>query len=346
MDKKPKVTVLMPVYNGEKYLCEAMDSILNQTFTDFEFLIINDGSTDNSVRIIESYQDPRIRLVHNERNIHLIRTLNKGLELAKGEYVARMDCDDISHPERLKKQVQFMDEHLEVGVCGTWVDMFSDPTGESSIWYSPIDSEELKIHLLFETALAHPSVLLRLSSLNRYNLSYAPEDLYAEDYGLWVRCSCFFPMCNIPEALVRYRINSMGITQTHRCEQKKSVTGIRRRYLSMLGINANDLELEIHNHIAENGCMDMGGLGILKHWFQKLYEANTNVSFFSEPLFSEFLCDRWLLIWRSQKKLNLQIAKLFNDTPDFLRERIKTVKRFEFSMKCFRRQFLKRHKNC
>src|SRR4030067_2802339 len=106
----PKVTVLMSVYNGEKYLEKAINSILNQTFTDFEFLIVNDGSTDGSVKIIESYNDHRIRLVHNEANIGLINSLNKGLDLAQGEYVARMDCDDISLTERLPKKVSFLEK--------------------------------------------------------------------------------------------------------------------------------------------------------------------------------------------------------------------------------------------
>ena len=106
---EPMVTVLMSVYNGEKFLKEAMDSILTQTFTDFEFLIINDGSTDNSVKIIESYNDSRIRLINNEKNLKLIASLNKGISLARGKYIARMDCDDISSPMRLEKEVDFLE---------------------------------------------------------------------------------------------------------------------------------------------------------------------------------------------------------------------------------------------
>ena len=117
----PLVTVLMPVYNGEKYLKEAIESILNQTFKDFEFLIINDGSTDNSVKIIQSFNDLRIRLIHNESNIGLIKTLNKGLKLSNGKYIARMDCDDVSLPKRLSVQINFMEKHPEIGVCGSWV---------------------------------------------------------------------------------------------------------------------------------------------------------------------------------------------------------------------------------
>src|SRR5580698_9685158 len=107
----PKVTVLMPVYNGEKYIKEALESILQQTFIDFEFLIINDGSTDNSVSIIKSFNDNRIRLIHNEKNSGLVYSLNKGIGLSNGEYIARMDCDDVSIPERLEKQVGFLNSN-------------------------------------------------------------------------------------------------------------------------------------------------------------------------------------------------------------------------------------------
>ena len=118
------VTVLMPVYNGEMYLREAIDSILHQTFTDFEFLIINDGSTDNSETIILSYDDSRIRYEKNDSNLKLIATLNKGIELAKGKYIVRMDADDISIPDRIEKQVAFLEKNPDVGICGSWFTAF------------------------------------------------------------------------------------------------------------------------------------------------------------------------------------------------------------------------------
>ena len=114
----------MTVHNGEKHLSEAIDGILNQTFKDFEFLVIDDGSTDGSADIIQSYKDVRIRFISNGKNLSVPVSLNMGLNLARGEYIARMDCDDISLPQRLEKQVQFMDANPEVGVCGTWLETF------------------------------------------------------------------------------------------------------------------------------------------------------------------------------------------------------------------------------
>src|SRR2546423_6687976 len=117
---RPRVSVLMPVYDVAKYLREAIDSILGQTFTDFEFIIIDDASTDRSAEIINSYNDPRIRFIQNEKNVGLIATLNRGLDLAYGEYLARMDQDDVSLPERLAKQVAFMETASDVAASGTW----------------------------------------------------------------------------------------------------------------------------------------------------------------------------------------------------------------------------------
>ena len=115
----PKVTLLMSVFNGQSYLKEAIESILNQTFEDFEFLIINDASKDNSLRIIQSFDDSRIKLVHNSDNIGLTKSLNKGIDLAKGEFIARMDCDDISLPERLSMQVSFIDKNPDIGILSS-----------------------------------------------------------------------------------------------------------------------------------------------------------------------------------------------------------------------------------
>ena len=152
--KQAQVTVLMPVYNAEQYLREAIGSILHQTFTDFEFIIINDGSTDRSEEIIKSYTDTRIRYYKNESNLKLIATLNKGFDLAGGKYIARMDADDISLPNRLQLQFELMEKNPEVGLCGTWFENFTEeePTGVAK--YSP-DHETICFTHLYQIHLSH-----------------------------------------------------------------------------------------------------------------------------------------------------------------------------------------------
>jgi glycosyltransferase involved in cell wall biosynthesis len=220
---KPKVTVLMPVYNGARFLAEAMESILGQTFADFEFLIINDGSTDDSLEIIHSFQDLRINQVNNGRNMGLIYTLNRGIDLAQGEYIARMDCDDISLPKRLERQVAFMDQHPEMGVCGTWAEFVNPPGG---YWF-PSDHESIVAGLQFTCWLVHPSIIFRASILREHHLYYNPAYQHAEDLDLWFRMSKVTRLANVPEVLLKYRIHPDQISQKFSSEQQATAAQIR-----------------------------------------------------------------------------------------------------------------------
>ena len=166
----PLVTVLMAVYNGEKYLREAIESMLNQSYTNFEFLIINDGSTDSTEEIILSYRDERIRHMKNEQNIKLIASLNKGLDLAEGKYIARMDADDVSLPERLAKQVDFMERNLEYGLLGTWVKTLGLNPDKEIHFKSGHD--EIRFELFFHNYLHHPTVMFRKEIIKKNNLKY------------------------------------------------------------------------------------------------------------------------------------------------------------------------------
>ncbi|MFT5919102.1 MAG: glycosyltransferase involved in cell wall biosynthesis, partial [Granulosicoccus sp.] len=147
MNEIPLVTVLLPVYNAEKFLEQAIRSVLDQTFTEFEFLIINDGSTDRSEEIIVSFNDSRIRYIKNETNLKLIKTLNKGIEFASGKYIARMDADDISLPTRFEQQVALLEKQPEIGVCGTNCIIFTTKGEESPSQYAS-DNDEIKFNML------------------------------------------------------------------------------------------------------------------------------------------------------------------------------------------------------
>lgn len=208
---KYKVSVLMPVYNAAPYLREAIDSILSQTFADFEFLIINDGSTDTSEGIIKSYQDSRIRYLKNAQNLGLVNTLNLGLEAAQGEYIARMDADDISLPTRFARQVAYMDQHPQVGACGTAYRYFGEV---NEIKWLPSDHREAFTLLSSTSCLGHPTSLIRRSILHRYQIRYEKEYEYAEDYALWVRIGQVSHLCSLPELLLLYRWHEHNKSKT------------------------------------------------------------------------------------------------------------------------------------
>lgn len=216
----PMISVVMPVYNAEKYVAEAIESILNQSYGNFEFIIIDDCSTDSSYEILQSYaaKDPRIKLFKNEVNSKLPKTLNFGISQATGKYIARMDADDISLPARFAKQVAFMDANPEVGVCGTWFKLFDEniKLAKSERCY-PSDPERFKLNMLFvECSMAHPSAMIRKSIFQNnqpYEFDYISK---AEDYELWcrlIRRGILFT--NLPEFLFYYRVTPSQISQVY-----------------------------------------------------------------------------------------------------------------------------------
>ena len=183
----PKVSVILPVYNAEKYLKEAIDSILNQTFTDFELLLINDGSTDGSEQIIQSYKDGRIVSISNNVNNGLIYSLNRAIDIANGEYIARMDADDISLPERLERQISYLEEN-EVAILATTVKLIDENGNALPDWIDDIQNirpQEIKNFLSKDNCLAHPTVMGRSSVFKKYRYNYTQK--YSEDYDLWLR---------------------------------------------------------------------------------------------------------------------------------------------------------------
>ncbi|MEG7862607.1 glycosyltransferase family A protein [Bacillus mobilis] len=232
----PEITVLMPVYNAEKYLKDAIDSILNQTFKDFELLIINDGSTDKSVEIINSYKDPRINLINNEKNLKLIDTLNKGIKLASGKYIARMDSDDISHPRRLELQLRVMDMDPEIAVCGTGMSIIGKKISRP---FLITGTNAIKNFLFVKNCMIHPSVMFRTSILSKEGYLYNKDSLHVEDYELFQKISRKYKIVNLKKALLHYRLSPTGISRIHAEEQENRVAELSFQVLSKIGIEFN-----------------------------------------------------------------------------------------------------------
>lgn len=230
----PEITVLMPVYNASEYIRETIDSVLSQTFKDFEFLIINDGSTDNSEEIIKSYSDSRIRLVNNEKNMRLIATLNKGIELAKGKYIARMDADDICLPTRLEKQYKVMEEDPAIALCGTGIKMMGKKFFQPIVLSNP---KTIRNVMRAFNVFFHPTVMFRKSVLIENGYRYNPDYIHAEDYQLFQLMSEKHKLINIDEALLLYRLSPGGISRVHNTEQQAMTYRITTEALQRAGIN-------------------------------------------------------------------------------------------------------------
>jgi glycosyltransferase involved in cell wall biosynthesis len=293
---KPTISVLMPVYNGEKYLREAVDSILEQTFRDFEFLIINDGSTDHTMSVLGSYSDPRIRIINHKRNLGIVKRLNEGICESKGKYIARMDSDDISLPDRLAQQADFMDENRNIAVCGSFVKVFGN--SKRAIWKVPTDHEKIKSLMLFHAAINHPTVLIRTSVLRNHHLYYDPSMKESEDYDLWVRIMNYSKVANLPKALLGRRIHSDHKNNRDRDERiSRWANKIRHHLLRELGVNPNKKELAIHDDICGwHFRPDLNFINASEAWLTKLAEQNRISNIYHEPDFSEMLANKWFLI--------------------------------------------------
>ncbi|MCK5184343.1 MAG: glycosyltransferase [Candidatus Heimdallarchaeota archaeon] len=314
--KTPLVTVLMPVYNGEKYLAEAIDSILQQEFTDFEFLIIDGTSTDNSVKIIKEYTDSRIRLIFRDKNSPgFASALNHGLALSRGKYIARMDCDDISYPDRLQKQIDFMDENKKVGVCGTWIiELIERKLGK--VHKYPTSFDEIKVSLFFSSPLGHPSVMIRNSMFKENNLFYNTEFLYGEDFDLWNRCAEHFQLANLPEILLTYRKLSTSLYHTMVKKHPEQLKLIYKRNLSYLKIDLNEKNYQYHKILIRPCYLeDRKIIENVNLWILRIYKTNLKEKKYPLKLFNQYLANNWFRICFKSKRLGFWTWKTFWKSP-------------------------------
>lgn len=219
----PKVSVLMPVYKtNEKYLSEAILSILNQTFTDFEFLILDDCPEDSREDVVRLYDDKRIKYFKNETNLGITKSRNKLIDMAKGEYLAIFDHDDISLPERLKKQVEYLDSHLDVGVVGCKIKTLI----RQKVSKNPTNDVDIKLALMRICAVSHSAAMIRKSVLIKNKICYEEEFSPSEDYALWCRLIPFTKFHNLDEVLFHYRDHNENTTHKQKDKMYKTALAI------------------------------------------------------------------------------------------------------------------------
>ena len=244
MPRKPLVTVLMSVHNDARFLPESVDSILAQSLTDFEFLIIDDGSTDGSCELLRRVRDPRVRLLRNPCNLGLTRSLNHGLAASAGQFVARMDADDVATPDRLARQVGFLREHPEVGIVGSsrWL---IDEDGRE-VARVPALADHLRIlwKCLLGNPFTHPAVMIRKGVLDTHGLRYDEAFRTSQDYELWSRMLAVTRGANVADPLLRYRLRE-GISRVHKAEQLRNHDQIAaasiRRFVPGLGMTDDEV---------------------------------------------------------------------------------------------------------
>jgi glycosyltransferase involved in cell wall biosynthesis len=265
-----KVTVLMTAYNEEKHIRKSINSILSQSFSDFELIIVDDCSTDATVAIINSYKDPRIRLHKNKKNLGCSLSSNKGLKLATGTYVARQDADDVSKKNRLSVQVLFMENNPEVGLCGSWLRyMYSHVKRKG-----PTTPEETKARLFFQNVMSHPTVMFRKSVFEKNNILYNPDYLIAHDYDIFCIISQKTEVTNIGKTLLKYRYHKNSISLQKRSRTLDEFREIRLLQLANLNITPSKEEGELHALLLGDTLVEPGKKKAVLDWANKLKLAN------------------------------------------------------------------------
>jgi len=289
----------MPVHNAAEHLAEAIESFAKQTFGDFEFLIIDDGSTDASEQIIAAYaeRDQRIRMVHNNVNHGLTNCLNQGLTLARGEYIARMDGDDVSLAERLERQVAFLAANRRVGVCGTWVQTIGEFGGRVERY--PTSNADIRCQLLFGDVLAHPSVMIRRSLLAEHGLTYNPTFQYAQDYDLWVRIGEHAELANIPHVLLHYRLHRQQVGRLQQEAQLQAAARVQLAQLERLGLQPTEAEQALHEAISYSRFEPTRRfIDAAELWLCQILEANRQAGRYAEAALAQAIGMRWYTICR------------------------------------------------
>lgn len=277
MNKQISVSVIMATYNTPvPMLKEAVDSILNQTFKDFEFLIIDDGSTDNSVSYLDKIKDPRVRIIRNPKNVGITKSLNIGLREAKGRYIARMDADDVSLPERLQKEFDYMETHPDVIVCGTRIGTI-DETGRvlSLSPQRPHDMEDYRVRMLFQNpGPIHPTAFFNNDMLQDNNITYNEELIHAQDYGMWETVCHYGTVYTLDDVLLYRRKHEGQISSARRGVQMKCDKITLKKILTELLGEVTDEEVDFHYTYSGGYFPDVTMNEDVAAWYNRLLKAN------------------------------------------------------------------------
>ncbi len=333
--KTPKVSVIMPLYNTEKYVREAIQSILDQSFTDFELIIIDDASTDGSRDIVKSFNDPRIIFIENKLKGTIVKSRNQGLEMSRGEYIAPLDSDDIASKNRLAVEVDFLDKNPEFGLVGGNVEVIDSNSNKTGVkWEEKIPSEKIPVRLLFGNCFSQSAVMFRKKAVpeNGYNK-------YSEDYDMWIRITKTWKAVNLSKLLLQYRVHNTSSTARTKPELIQAVNQVKLAQLKDFGVDATNEELDTHiNNFGYAAEVDTTKKFIDKRekWLKKLSEINRLNNRYPERIFDEVMAEQFLHSLSSNARLGLYSWSKFWNSPlsKKLNKKEKWLSLLKFFIKC------------
>lgn len=310
----PLISIVLPVFNQQDYIKECVDSLLTQTYASFELIIINDACTDNTIQVLNTFRDPRIVIIHNERNLGLAACVNLGIVISKGDFIARMDSDDIAFPERLEKQVNYMLLNPSISILGTAM---------QSIGYSnylhqfPLTHQSCKAHLLFNVCFGHPTVMFRKSVFNSPENYYFEElQQYSEEYELWCRLVDKVCFANLPDTLLYYRTFDDNTKKEATQKRKNNSFAIRSKFIRIqLGVIDKTVH-QIHDSVSNlEKARNYNQLLEWVAWLDKIMEINQISNNFAQHELKLVLLNRQfeLHYWNSQLGLLTWIKSILQN---------------------------------
>jgi len=306
----PALSVIIPVYNAGQYLADAIGSVLRQTFSDFELIVINDGSTDNSKEVIATFNDKRIRYLENKKNLGIVYSRNRGIKEATGDFVGMVDADDVVYHDKFEKQISFLTKNPEFGMVGSWV-KFIDNKGNrlSGKWKLNAPPQKIPSIMLFNNYFVQSAVLYRKDCLRNYSFTNGFE--IGEDYLIWYQILKRFKSWNLPEYLMDYRVHQESITKRKndlRLEMDKKIFKIQ---LKDLGIDATGRELDLHLLIKEGTPIeDVKTLLEIESWLKKIVGCNQSNQVYNKRYLAQVVANRWLKVCSKTKIFSLEKARI------------------------------------
>lgn len=302
---KPEVSVVMAVYNGEAYVRDAIQSILDQTLADFELIVVDDGSTDRTGEVLSAFNDSRIKIFRNEHNLGITKTRNRATSEARGNFIAVLDSDDLADRARLSTQLAFLRRNVSHAMVASWAEYVQEdgsPAWGMPIWRVPLPGECAASILLFQNFICHSSVMLRASML--------PHPVYrdfepSEDYELWARLAKQHRIDVIPEVLVRYRMHDKNVSKTLESRQQATSLSIVQRQLERLGIEASPEELELHHKMFwDPTFQDRKALVGIRTWLDKILNANSQSKIYDQAALKRTVEFQWIKACKCACKRN------------------------------------------
>lgn len=334
VDASFPISVIMPVKDGAKYLLKAVDSILRQSFVQFEFLILNNGSVDETSEILSKITDERIIVINNPRGMSLVSCLNNAMTLARGKYIARMDADDISMPTRLEKQYFLLENNPSIVLCGAWFEIFGT---RSEIIRHPVTPREIKAAMLTHNPVCHPLVMFKKDVIIENEFYFLEDYPACEDYQLWATLSLKYDLYNIPEVLLKYRQHDSQISTQKTILQWNNSARVRKQLFDNLGLK--NFKCENYEHTLKHRFDDISNYDEVLDLLENVILQNRTKKIYDESTLISTFYPYWKQLIFYYPKPSLELYHYFEESIFNKNFPLKLIKRLKFYFKCLKKNY-------